>query len=144
MTKHWRGSRLEQYFTVVELLSPPEPLEFGESVRETRLRDPAGHLSDFHIRLDSWLYCTALGTEVASHHLSIEASICLRTRSVELTAPSSLAQETICKLFNFSVTPSIARFSSGVQAKSARKGGGGRSVAGREREKNSLERGQAC
>lgn len=60
------------------------------------------------------------------------------------TAPSRLAQEAICKLFNFSVTPSIARFSGGVEAKSARKGRGRRAVAGREREKSCEKQGQAC
>ncbi|TTZ86921.1 hypothetical protein Baya_16550 [Bagarius yarrelli] len=40
MTKHRRGSHLEQYFTVVELPS-------------LYCRSPAGHLSDFLIRLDS-------------------------------------------------------------------------------------------
>lgn len=64
--------------------------------------------------------------------------------SVEPTAPGSLAQEAICKLFNFSITPSIGRFSGGQEAKSAREGGGRRGAVGREREKTSEEQGQAC
>lgn len=59
------GSRLEQYFTVLEVAAPPElhaiATESSESVREGCFPKPSCYLSDFLIRLDSWLHCTAFG-----------------------------------------------------------------------------------
>lgn len=59
------GSRLEQYFTVLEVAAPPElhaiATESSESVREGFFPKPSCYISDFLIRLDSWLHCTVFG-----------------------------------------------------------------------------------
>ncbi len=63
------GSRLEQYFTVLEVAAPPElhaiATESSESVRESCFPKPSCYLSDFLIRLDLWLHCTAFGRNSA-------------------------------------------------------------------------------
>lgn len=55
--------RLEQYFTPLDPLDAT--VEPCESVRVRQFPKNSCNLSDFLIRLDSWLYCTAFGRATA-------------------------------------------------------------------------------